>query len=45
MKEDVKIYEDLLQVYFPAEDMHSSLQSAAAGMALLAVLATLNVIF
>jgi hypothetical protein len=44
MKEDVKMYENLTQVYFPAGDMHINLQSATAGMALL-VLATLNVIF
>ena len=42
VKDDVKIYENLMQVYFPAEDMHSNLWSAEAGMAFLVKLTTLN---
>jgi hypothetical protein len=43
MKSDVKIYENLMQVYFPAGDTHSNLWSAEARMAFLVMLTTLNV--
>ena len=42
MKSDVKIYENLMQVYFPAEDMHSNPWSAEERMTFLVMLTTLN---
>ena len=43
LKDDVKIYENLMQVYFPAGDLHNNLWSAEAGMTFFVMLTTLNV--
>jgi hypothetical protein len=38
LKDDVKMYEKLMQVYFPAGDIHNNLWSAEAGMTFLVML-------
>lgn len=45
LKDDVKIYENLMQVYFPTGETHSNLWSAEANMNFLVMLTTLNVMF